>query len=422
MARMELDKVEEASDDEKEETTPPPKSKELFEDDHEEKAVPKKKQTRRKIEDYEDMKKRVMRDLNVNSKTYLEDAMLEKYGPKYHYIMKTVESSAGTCLIYSQFRELEGLGVMQALLKSKGFAELECKKTKATGVYELVLPKDLKKPFYVVFTDDKDKNKVLMDLFNSEFEKLSPKVNKQLIEIANARGFDLNSVKNLRGEIAKVMMITKSGSEGISLKNVRQVHIMEPYWNDIRIKQVIGRAVRSGSHLALPKDERFVDVYMYLMTFDKNQKKITSVDGMITTDEYVQSKAEFKASIIGSIQSAMQSVAVDCALNKDNHPNVDSCMTLPSNMTGYLYKHQDASLDDTDEVIQKKTKKQIVKREVKTITKKDKQYSYFVDTYDIFDKDAYESKAEMVFLGKLIKDENGNLKPRFYREPKRSVV
>ena len=37
-------------------------------------------------------------------------------------------------------------------------------------------------------------------------------------------------------------MITQSGSEGISLKNVRQVHLLEPYWNMIRMDQVIGRA------------------------------------------------------------------------------------------------------------------------------------------------------------------------------------
>ena len=41
---------------------------------------------------------------------------------------------------------------------------------------------------------------------------------------------------NLRGSIVKIIMITQSGSEGISLKNVRQVHITEPYWNKISNK------------------------------------------------------------------------------------------------------------------------------------------------------------------------------------------
>ena len=48
-------------------------------------------------------------------------------------------------------------------------------------------------------------------------------------------------------------MITASGAEGISLKNVRFVHIMEPYWHPVK-RQVIGRARRICSHADLPKD------------------------------------------------------------------------------------------------------------------------------------------------------------------------
>ena len=44
------------------------------------------------------------------------------------------------------------------------------------------------------------------------------------------------------------MIISSAGAEGISLTGVRQVHIMEPYWNVSRLDQVIGRAVRYCSH------------------------------------------------------------------------------------------------------------------------------------------------------------------------------
>ena len=43
---------------------------------------------------------------------------------------------------------------------------------------------------------------------------------------------------NLYGEILHVLMTTKTGAEGIDLHNVRQVHIIEPYWNPVRLKQV----------------------------------------------------------------------------------------------------------------------------------------------------------------------------------------
>ena len=51
----------------------------------------------------------------------------------------------------------------------------------------------------------------------------------------------LNSPKNKNGDTIKIIMISSAGSEGLDLKNIRQIHIMEPYWNEVRVKQVIGR-------------------------------------------------------------------------------------------------------------------------------------------------------------------------------------
>ena len=42
----------------------------------------------------------------------------------------------------------------------------------------------------------------------------------------------------------QIMIISSAGAEGISLKCVRQVHILEPYWNYVRLDQVLGRAIR----------------------------------------------------------------------------------------------------------------------------------------------------------------------------------
>jgi hypothetical protein len=60
------------------------------------------------------------------------------------------------------------------------------------------------------------------------------------------------------------MIISSAGAEGISLTCVRQVHILEPFWNYVRIDQVLGRAIRMKSHLDLPKEERNVEQYLYL--------------------------------------------------------------------------------------------------------------------------------------------------------------
>ena len=56
-------------------------------------------------------------------------------------------------------------------------------------------------------------------------------------------------------------MITASGAEGISLRNVRYVHLVDPYWHPVRLEQVIGRARRICSHKDLPPELQTVTVY-----------------------------------------------------------------------------------------------------------------------------------------------------------------
>ena len=58
--------------------------------------------------------------------------------------------------------------------------------------------------------------------------------------------------ENLNGNMVKVILISQAGSEGIDFKFIRQVHIMEPWYNMNRPEQIIGRAVRQCSHKILP--------------------------------------------------------------------------------------------------------------------------------------------------------------------------
>ena len=93
------------------------------------------------------------------------------------------------------------------------------------------------------------------------------------------------STSNVMGEVIKVLMISSSGAEGINLKNVRFVHITEPYWHPVRIEQVIGRARRICSHEALPEDLRNIEVFYYLMKFSKEQLSNTNYRELIINDK-----------------------------------------------------------------------------------------------------------------------------------------
>ncbi|ARF10809.1 DEAD/SNF2-like helicase [Hokovirus HKV1] len=123
-----------------------------------------------------------------------------------------------------------------------------------------------------------------------------------------------NNPDNIHGKIIKIMLISQAGAEGLSLMNVRQIHIMEPYWNEVRITQLIGRGVRQCSHKDLPMEERYVDVYRY--------KSIKRKPDTTSTDQLIENLARQKASLIDSFLNILKEVAIDCKLyEKDNMLN-----------------------------------------------------------------------------------------------------
>ena len=62
-----------------------------------------------------------------------------------------------------------------------------------------------------------------------------------------------------------VLLLSKAGCEGLDLKGVRDVVLLEPHFHTERLKQVVGRAVRFRSHSHLPPDERHVTVHHLLL-------------------------------------------------------------------------------------------------------------------------------------------------------------
>jgi SNF2 family DNA or RNA helicase len=61
----------------------------------------------------------------------------------------------------------------------------------------------------------------------------------------------------------KALLISSAGGEGLDLKGTRSVQVLDPHWNEEKLHQVIGRAVRYKSHEHLPEDERSVHITRY---------------------------------------------------------------------------------------------------------------------------------------------------------------
>lgn len=68
----------------------------------------------------------------------------------------------------------------------------------------------------------------------------------------------------------KALLLSGAGSEGLDLKGTRLIQVLDPHWNEERIKQVIGRGIRFKSHDHLPEDKRNVTVQRYFATMPKD--------------------------------------------------------------------------------------------------------------------------------------------------------
>ena len=117
----------------------------------------------------------------------------------------------------------------------------------------------------------------------------------------------LTSENNTNGENVKVVIISVAGSEGLDFKNIRQVHILEPWYNMNLLEQIIGRAIRNCSHKRLPFAKRNVELYLY-------GTELSNPD-IEAIDLYLYRLSEFKAIKIGVVSRVLRTSAVDCLLN-----------------------------------------------------------------------------------------------------------
>ena len=81
-----------------------------------------------------------------------------------------------------------------------------------------------------------------------------------------------NSPENVDGSQLKIMFGTQTVMEGVDFKNVDQIHILDSWWNDSRMQQIIARGIRLCSHKNLPLEKRIVNVFIHLAALGSYEK------------------------------------------------------------------------------------------------------------------------------------------------------
>ena len=244
---------------------------------------------------------------NENYAGFFKSESMATYGVKIHEMVERIRRSTGIVLVYTEY--IEG-GVLPICLALE-----ELGLQRYHNSYNLFENAPMEQVHYRgMFTKRELKKREPMQTFKpatytifSGNEMISPPSTRtQELSV-------LSSDKNKNGEYIKVVVITQSAAEGVDFKNIRQVHIMEPWYNIYRLEQIIGRAVRFLSHKKLPFNERNVEIYMHGTLLSEDEEKIL---WQMTADIQMYMIAENKAIKISKVTRLIKESAVDCVLNK----------------------------------------------------------------------------------------------------------
>jgi len=192
---------------------------------------------------------------------------------KFVKVIECIRNSKGLVIVYSNYVEM-GARLFAMALEESGFRP-------ANGAQTILktptTPKDPKAGFYCL---------------------LNEKNTSSMLPII--RGSD-----NKDGSKVRVVIATRRISEGVNFYFARQLHVLDPWWNNSRIEQVVGRALRTCSHALLPFSDQNCTVYLHVVRTDKRE----------CFDEYTyRTKVEVKAVKIARVRSVMAESAMDCPL------------------------------------------------------------------------------------------------------------
>lgn len=237
--------------------------------------------------------------INNNYGNIFSESELYKYSAKMAKICEIIKKSEGIILIYSQY--IDGGAVPMGLaLEEMGFTRF------GTESYTKPLFKAREDPIEPIdsITMEKKSN---YSGNNFEQAKYMMITGDKTYSPANDNDIKyLNDPSNKYGKNVKVVIISRAAGEGIDFKNIRQIHILEPWFNLNRIEQIIGRGVRNLSHCGLPFNERNVEIFLHGTLLPNSEE---------ATDLYIYRLAEQKSIKIGRITRLMKEIAVDCLLN-----------------------------------------------------------------------------------------------------------
>ena len=222
------------------------------------------------------------------NKFFLDKPNIGNYSSKMKSVIESVEECNGQIIIYSQLI-WSGIIPIAIALEHIGFSKF--KQGGSSG--NILLSKG---------NLSKSKNESLKKyVILSGYKNISPNNDDDLARFN-------------KGEV-RIAIISDVAAEGVSFRNVRELHVLDPWHNMNKIKQIIGRGVRFKSHKTLDEFKRNVGVYLHL-----SQCPGTDCESI----DYRKYRLSLeKHNQIVKVENVLKENALDCQLNRLRNTTID---------------------------------------------------------------------------------------------------
>lgn len=210
---------------------------------------------------------------------FLAPSKIAQYSSKFGLITSILDQSTGVVFVYSNVVE-SGAQLFAMCLEEHGYQSYSGSSLLKETSGEV--PKGSKGK-YVMFTS----------------EISDAEIRRTLVQ--------LKKPENVDGSIIRVVIASPKVSEGVDFRFVRQIHVLDPWFNMSRIEQVLGRGMRTCSHSMLPFEHQNCTVYLHVCRYPDSEQE--------TVDEYIyRNYVEEKASRIAKVKRIVMESAMDCDL------------------------------------------------------------------------------------------------------------
>ena len=221
----------------------------------------------------------------------------------------TGQKGPATAFVYSNLVKAGGMELFAEALLQNGYLEYQ----EDTRNYD-IKDETLDYKTGITYSDFKKKKMNLSNFRPATFILVTggadesgediPEIKQKIIQDV------FNSPNNMDGKMIKFVLGSRVMNEGVTLKNVKEVHIIDVFFNIPKAEQVIGRAIRMCVHQDVINDDYKypqVNVYRYVVSLSDKKNDLS-------TDELLYQKAELKYLTVKEVERALKEVSIDCPL------------------------------------------------------------------------------------------------------------